>query len=299
MKVRACFMAASVASLFMLGAACAPLTPPTPSPTGATTAITAGLDQTCALVAGGTVKCWGANDYGQLGDGTNTASNTAVEVTGVAGATAITADLDHTCALVAGGTVKCWGYNNYGQLGNATTTNSNIAVEVAGVAGATAITAGHYHTCALVTGGTVKCWGRDDSGQSGNGTFTSSNTTAVDVTGVAGATAIAAGGDHSCALVAGGTVKCWGQNGFGELGNGTNATSNTAVDVTGVAGATAITAGGTHSCALVAGTVKCWGRDATGSWATRPTPTRTSPSMRLVSPVRQRSAPANFTRVRW
>ena len=77
------------------------------------------------MVAGGTVKCWGCNYFGQLGNGTTTDSNIAVEVTGVAGATAITAGHYHTCALVAGGTVKCWGCNGYGQLGDGTTTDSH------------------------------------------------------------------------------------------------------------------------------------------------------------------------------
>ena len=96
----------------------------------------------------------------------------------------------------------------------------------------------------------------------GNGTETPANIP-VDVTGVVGATSITAGGyisGHTCALMAGGTVKCWGENFTGQLGNGTENHSNTPVDVIGAASATAVTAGGKHSCAVVAGgTVKCWG----------------------------------------
>ena len=217
-------------------------------------AIAAGSTHTCALVNGG-VKCWGGNQSGQLGDGSDVAALTPTEVVGVSDVTAIAAGGDNTCALVHGG-VKCWGALTGGMFEIGGTTDRVTAVTVAGVHGATAITAGDWHTCALVNGD-VFCWGANNGRQLGDGGTVNRHTPAA-VMGISHATAIAAGALHTCAVVNGG-VKCWGSNQFGQLGDGTQLERSTVVDVMGVSGATAIAAGAVHTCALVAGGVKCWG----------------------------------------
>lgn len=178
----------------------------------------------------------------------------------------IVAGVSHTCGLTADGWVKCWGGGILGD-GNSNA-NPNTPVDVVGLtSGVKDIAAGHNYSCALTITGGVKCWGYNNYGELGDGTNIT-RLTPVDVFGLSsGVKDITAGRYHSCALMESGEVKCWGYNGWGSLGDGTNITSYTPVNVVGLStGVQALTEGSdAHTCVLTStGGVKCWGFNAYG-----------------------------------
>ena len=235
------------------------------------TAVGTGLEHTCALRQNGTISCWGENSDGQLGNNTEEPSSVPAAVIGISDAIAMATGLEHTCALHQNGTISCWGANWDGQLGNSTEEPSSVPVAVIGISDATAITAGGGHSCALHQNSTISCWGRNDYGQLGNNTGGKEydrSPAPVAIEGISDATAITAGGVHSCAIHHNSTISCWGNNDYGQLGNGTGAIGNknlVPVRVNGVSDAAAISAGGVHSCALHQnGNISCWGRNDYG-----------------------------------
>lgn len=242
--------------------------------------LSAGGAHTCQVKEDGTVRCWGANNVGQLGNGSKTTEPTRVPVLvdSLTSAVAVSAGGSHTCALLAGGTVRCWGEGGRGQLGNGATSSFLVPVAVSGLTTAVAVSAGSNYNCALLAGGTVRCWGAGGS-QLGIGTNLADQLTPVAVSGLSNAVAITAAGGHTCALLANGTVRCWGQNFFGELGIGTfGGNQFTPVAVSGLSTAVAIAAGSAYTCALLAnGTARCWGRNVSGRLGDGTTVDRSTP----------------------
>ncbi len=250
---------------------------------GGVTAIAAGGVQTCALGAGGSVHCWGYNGEGQVGAGMASAEDVTrpVAVAGpgnsaarLAGAVSIAAGNVHSCAVLSEGSVVCWGYNESGRLGDGTADNRAFPVAVKGIGGIGELTGvvevalGNSHSCARTVAGEVLCWGNGDSGQLGGGKPLDDSLVPVAVRNLpAAAVGLAAGGDHSCATLSGGGLRCWGRGLSGQLGDGQAELALTPgpVSAGGVPlAAQAVSAGPSATCAVVSGGVRCWGHGRDG-----------------------------------
>ena len=260
-------------------------------------AISSGSEHGCALLVEGTVRCWGRNDFRHLGDGTitersapvrvlasGTEASSPVELTGV---TAISVGGGHACGLMLDGTVKCWGNNGSRQLGNTGPTAPDNTVTVPGISGAIGLATGHFFSCALLSTGAVRCWGNNANGQLGDGTTTArtapvrvlaSGTEANSPVELTNVIAISANLSQACALMANGSVRCWGSNTQGQLGDGTTTNrlnpvrvlasgteTGSPVELTGIAAINASGLGSSHACTLMIDTsMRCWGLNAQG-----------------------------------
>ena len=266
--------------------------------------VSSGDGYSCALTSGGNVKCWGDGGFGKLGNGLDGDNDFPVDVIAgqgsndlLSGIVQISTGVHHVCALTSQGNVKCWGRNREGQLGNDTTTESNYPVDVVASDGsATALNGiiqisarGARHTCVLTSGGNVKCWGSGAYGQLGSSEETTSLPDEPDPLGLSrdaplpvlvesggvalsGVARVGTGGNHSCAIMNEGNVKCWGAGTSGELGNNTYNQSYFPVDVVAtdgsgnsLSGITQVMGGVEFTCALTSGGgVKCWGVGRSG-----------------------------------
>ena len=257
-------------------------------------AVSAGTYHTCAILNDHTLKCWGENNSGQLGYGhTNvltTPSDSVINLGNGHTALAVSAGIDNTCAILDDATVRCWGDNTYGQLGMGNTTQltapSTTAVNL-GNHTAIAISASGYHTCAILDDHSARCWGKNNVGQLGLGDtnnrgdatgemgdnlpviYLGSGRTAMQIV-----TSNRGDLDYTCALLNDASIKCWGENGMGQLGQGdTNnrgvtseeMTNLNAIDLGTGQHVASISIGKAHSCAVLTSTnIKCWGLDSNG-----------------------------------
>lgn len=250
--------------------------------TGAT-GIAAGDYFDVALLGNGTVAAWGESGLGQLGNGNATGplvchtlpcSTTPVIVHGLTGVRAVAAGGDHALALMSDGTVQAWGSNLHGPLGDGTWAGpelcglipcSTTPVPVSHLSGVVAIAAGLKFSLALLADGRVMAWGDNPAGQLGNGTIGAFSDVPVEVRGLSGVSAIAAGGGHALALMANGTVMAWGHNTSGQLGDGTIINRALPAPVAGLTGVAKVAAGRAFSMALLNdGHIMAWGNNQYG-----------------------------------
>jgi alpha-tubulin suppressor-like RCC1 family protein len=230
-------------------------------------AIAAGGEHSLALLSNGTVMAWGANASGQLGDGTTALKDEPVAVKGLSNVRAIAAGGEHSLALLSNGTVMAWGSDESGQLGNGKNGQSSVPVAVKSLTGAISIAAGDEFSLAARTSGAVEAWGSNVQGQLGNSSVEETSNVPVPVEGLSGVTSVAAGARHALALLSTGTLKAWGEDAQGQLGNGViTAREESPVAVSGVSGVQAIAAGGNDSAALLSsGTIDAWGANHWGT----------------------------------
>jgi alpha-tubulin suppressor-like RCC1 family protein len=253
---------------------------------------------TCAHLGADSVRCWGNNNQGQLGAGNTTVigdtehPSMGMQVDlGQEAVSLVAAGASHSCAIMASGELFCWGENNRGQLGYSGTQdvgNDELPISAGPVnvaspglpvdATLTGLALGKEHSCALFSSGHVLCWGRNNVGQLGQGNTTDwgdsmneppAGLMPIDLGGVA--TSITAGDDFTCARIDDGSLRCWGQNNVGQLGQGNGnligdneaPSAGMAVDVGGVA--IQVSAGGVHACAVLEDySVSCWGDGGQG-----------------------------------
>jgi alpha-tubulin suppressor-like RCC1 family protein len=240
------------------------------------TQVAAGALHSCALELTGQVVCWGNNAYGQLGDGSVTSSPYPRMVLGL-GAVAIAAGDYHTCALGHQGEVWCWGENLAGELGIGFEGGSSqwpqLVTGLGPGSGVVKIAAGRGHTCAALLSGTVYCWGWNHVGQLGDSTLVNHSVpTAVTALDGAAITSLAAGQAHTCVATFTGSVFCWGWNGSGQIGDGTQIDRTTPVLIN-AANVANVAAGRAHTCAITTvGTTLCWGANDLGQSSLLPAP---------------------------
>ncbi|MFO0646083.1 MAG: hypothetical protein U0326_07585 [Polyangiales bacterium] len=242
----------------------------------------------CALLSDRTVRCWGSNVYGELGDGTRTNRSRPVPVVGLRDVSEIAVGGTHTCALLGDGTVSCWGSGASLQLGDGTSQRSTPAT-VPGLGHVVSVAAGAGHSCALRGDNMVFCWGRNTFGACGVAPLTDVLAPSlVNGTGLIGR--LATGGLHTCATGLDGAARCWGAGTTGALGDGRSVTSVTPVTAGGFSAGT-ISAGDEDSCSVARDrTVWCWGQNrygavgnGTNNQQSTPAQVRTLPTASAVS----------------
>ena len=240
------------------------------APECALAGVAAGGNFSCAWSNAGRVSCWGENGSGQLGDGTTNWRSTAAHAN-VSNVVEVVAGPSHACARHGDGSVSCWGDNSGQQLGlgDGSTGNRATPVKLTTITGVTELAAGGRHTCARLPDGTLSCWGRNMNGQLGDGATVSRDRPGPVPALESNVRAVAAGATHTCAVLADGSVSCWGAIRNGAILPMGPPMQLLPAPIPGVAMAGKLAAGDSHACAISGGQVFCWGMNDLGQLGDR------------------------------
>jgi alpha-tubulin suppressor-like RCC1 family protein len=255
--------------------------------------VSAGFDHTCGVTRDYKAYCWGANEFGQLGNGTriiNVGSTTPVAVVGGLSFRHVSVGYQHSCGVTTDGRAYCWGFNFWGQVGDGTKGEDNWRVRPTAVTGSRhfrLVRAGYSHTCGITSAAEAFCWGEDGSGQLGDGTTNSAGrATPVRVLGGLLWLQLSGGGEHTCGITQSNLVYCWGLNDHGQLGTGNVTRRLKPAAVSGGRQFRQVDAGGYHTCAVTtANLAYCWGFNLNGALGDGTTTERLTPG--AVSGLRQ------------
>ena len=242
----------------------------------------------CALTSSGVAYCWGANEAGQLGNGTNTNSNIPVAVSGGLAFSSLSTGALATCGITTANVLYCWGWGGLSLRGDSTTYTLKNVPTLVNTGGRTfvSVSIGRKAICALDASGQAFCWGENGDGQLGLGTFANAQLPTATSTALRFAS-LALAADHTCGVTTANTVACWGYNGTGGAGNGSTTNLNVPTVISGISGALEVRSGEGQSCARTASSIYCWGTNFAGQVGDGGTTNRTVPAVVLtgVSPT--------------
>ncbi|MBW2523206.1 MAG: hypothetical protein JRI23_03485 [Deltaproteobacteria bacterium] len=226
-----------------------------------------GFDHRCGYDSIGNVWCWGGNDFGQLGDGTDVTRVEPAQVTGLTEVERLSHGAHHTCAMTVSGGLFCWGANRQGQLGTGDTLDRSTPTEITGFTDVLRLACGTYSSCLVLTTGEVYCWGLNDHGQLGFDPQTDPVVlTPRQIPGIPAMERIYPGHETMCSRTLGTRLMyCWGDNEFGQLGDGTNLSTHVPQQVDQIDEVGVAFPGMKHTCVVdTTDAAYCWGANDHG-----------------------------------
>jgi alpha-tubulin suppressor-like RCC1 family protein len=242
-----------------------------------TTQVALGRTHSCALMSDSSVRCWGHNTYGGLGDGTTKFKDTAVTVSSGTSFKSVSVGQDHSCAVTTAGALYCWGLNTSNQVGDNTTTQRTSPTAIDVGVNYLMVSSGEAHSCGITTANKLRCWGLGDYGQIGNA-GTANQAVPVNIDNTVDYKFVALGSKSTCAITTSNKLRCWGRNVYYTLGDGTTTWKSSPQDIDATADYDSVSMGSHHACGiLTSGGMRCWGDNTYGQIGDGSNTTRTTP----------------------